>query len=198
VQTIRVGLTGGIGSGKSAVAEIWRERGAAIIDADQLARDAVAPGTEALRAIAQRWPAVIAADGTLDRPALARVVFADDDERLRLNAIVHPRVRELAHRAEDELPSGSVAVHVVPLLFESDRWRTYDATVLVLAPDDVRVERVVERDATDADGVFARMRAQMPPNDARDLADYLIDNDGSLDDLRTNANRVYDALLALR
>ncbi len=198
MQTIRVGLTGGIGSGKSAVAEIWRERGAAIIDADQLARDAVAPGTEALSAIAQRWPAVIAADGTLDRAALARVVFADDDERLRLNAIVHPRVRELAHRSEDDLPPGSVAVHVVPLLFESDRWRTYDATVLVIAPDDVRVERVVERDATDADGVLARMRAQMPPNDARDLADYLIDNDGSLADLRTNANRIYDALLALR
>jgi dephospho-CoA kinase len=198
VHTIRVGLTGGIGSGKSAVAAIWRERGAAIIDADLLAREAVAPGSDALRAIAQRWPAVIAADGTLDRAALARVVFADDDERLRLNAIVHPRVRELAERREDALPPGSIAVHVVPLLFESDRWRTYDATVLVTAPDDVRVARVVERDATDAGGVLARMRAQMTPGDARELADYVIENEGSLDDLRVRANHVYDALLERR
>jgi dephospho-CoA kinase len=198
VQTIRVGLTGGIGSGKSVVAEMWRARGAAIIDADLLAREAVAPGSDALRAIAQRWPAVIAANGTLDRAALARVVFADDDERLWLNAMVHPRVRELAERREDALAPGSIAVHVVPLLFESDRWRTYDATVLVAAPDDLRVERVIERDATDADGVRARMRAQMTPGDARELADYVIENDGSLDDLRARANRIYDTLLALR
>ncbi len=198
MQTIRVGLTGGIGSGKSVVAEMWRARGAAIIDADLLAREAVAPGSDALRAIAQRWPAVIAANGTLDRAALARVVFADDDERLWLNAMVHPRVRELAERREDALAPGSIAVHVVPLLFESDRWRTYDATVLVAAPDDLRVERVIERDATDADGVRARMRAQMTPGDARELADYVIENDGSLDDLRARANRIYDTLLALR
>ncbi len=177
---------------------MWRARGAAIIDADLLAREAVAPGSDALRAIAQRWPAVIAANGTLDRAALARVVFADDDERLWLNAMVHPRVRELAERREDALAPGSIAVHVVPLLFESDRWRTYDATVLVAAPDDLRVERVIERDATDADGVRARMRAQMTPGDARELADYVIENDGSLDDLRARANRIYDTLLALR
>ncbi len=198
MHAIRVGLTGGIGSGKSAVADIWRERGAAIIDADLLAREAVAPGTDGLRAIAQRWPAVIAADGTLDRAALARVVFADEDERLRLNSIVHPRVRELAERREDALPPGALAVHVVPLLFESDRWRTYDATVLVTAPDERRVERVVERDAIGAGDVLARMRAQMTPGDARELADYVIENDGSLADLRARANRVYDALVALR
>ncbi len=198
MQTIRVGLTGGIGSGKSAVAEIWRARGAVIIDADLLAREAVEPGSDGLHAIAARWPSTIAPDGTLDRAALARIVFADDDERMRLNAIVHPRVRELAYQREDAAPAGSVAVHVVPLLFENDAWRTYDATVLVIAPDDMRVERVVERDDTDATSVLQRMRAQIAPADAREHATYVIENAGDRDALRANANRVYDQLLALR
>jgi dephospho-CoA kinase len=198
LQTVRVGLTGGIGSGKSAVAEIWRERGALIIDADLLAREAVEPGSAGLRAIAARWPAAIAPDGTLDRAALARIVFADADERTRLNAIVHPRVRELAYQREDDAPPGSVAVHVVPLLFENAAWRTYDATVLVTAPDELRIERVVERDETDAESVLQRMRAQIAPDDARECATFVIDNAGDRDALRANANRVYDALLALR
>jgi dephospho-CoA kinase len=198
VQTIRVGLTGGIGAGKSAVAEIWRERGAAIIDADLLAREAVAPGSPGLAAIAARWPGVIAAGGELDRAALARIVFADDDERMRLNAIVHPRVRELAFQREDALPAGSVAVHVVPLLFESDSWRTYDATVLVTAPDELRLARVVERDAVDAQGVVQRMHAQIAPAAARELATYVIENDGDRDALRERAERVYDDVLGLR
>jgi dephospho-CoA kinase len=198
VYTIRVGLTGGIGSGKSAVAEIWRERGAAIIDADLLAREVVAPGSDGLRAIAARWPEAIAPDGTLDRPALARVVFADDDERTRLNAIVHPRVRRLAEQREADLPAGTVAVHVIPLLFEGDYWRTCDATVLVTAPDELRVERVVARDDAQPDGVLARMRAQIDPGEARELATYTIDNDGDREQLRARANAVYDALLEYR
>jgi len=198
VHTIRVGLTGGIGSGKSAVAEIWRERGAGIIDADLLSRDAVAPGSDGLRAIARRWPQTIAADGSLDRAALARVIFNDDDERLRLNQIVHPVVRELAARAEDALPAGTIAVHVVPLLFESDRWRTYDATVLVVAPEEERIARVVARDAADPADVTQRMRVQIAPGAARELATHVIENDGDRDQLRARANRVYDALEALR
>ncbi len=193
-----MGLTGGIGSGKSAVAEIWRERGAVIIDADLLAREVVEPGSAGLAAIAARWPNAIAADGTLDRAALARIVFADDDERTRLNAIVHPRIRELAYQREDAAPHGSVAVHVVPLLFENDAWRTYDATVLVVAPDELRVERVVERDAVDSASVLQRMRAQIAPAEARERATYVIENAGDFAALRANANRVYDALLELR
>src|SRR5476649_2181368 len=118
MSLLRVGLTGGIGSGKSAVAEVWRERGAAIIDADVLAREAVAPGTRGLEEIALRWPAVIAADGTLDRAALGRIVFGNDEERATLNGIVHPRVRALALAREAEVPAGRLVVHVVPLLFE--------------------------------------------------------------------------------
>jgi dephospho-CoA kinase len=198
VHTVRVGLTGGIGSGKSTVAEVWRERGAAIIDADLLAREVVAPGSDGLRAIAKRWPEAIADEGSLDRAALARIVFADDDERTRLNTIVHPRVRRLAEQREGDLPPGSVAVHVIPLLFEGDYWRTCDATVLVTAPDEARVERVVTRDDVEPEGVLARMRAQIDPATARELATYTIENDGDRAQLRARANVVYDALLELR
>jgi dephospho-CoA kinase len=197
-MTVRVGLTGGIGSGKSAVAEIWRERGALIIDADVLAREVVDAGTPGLRAIAARWPHAIAADGTLDRAALARVVFADDEDRLRLNAIVHPRVRALAEQREADAPDGTIAVHVIPLLFEGDYWRSCDATVLVVAPDETRIERVVERDGLDPAGVVQRMRAQIDPNDARERATYVIDNDGDRARLRERADAVYDALLTAR
>ena len=143
MRTLRVGLTGGIGSGKSAVAEMWRERGALIIDADLLARDVVAPGSEGLATIAARWPAVIAADGSLDRPALAQIVFHDDKEREALQDIIHPRVRALGEAREAEAPAGTIAVHVIPLLFEGEYWTSCDATVAVFAPDDVRVTRVV-------------------------------------------------------
>jgi dephospho-CoA kinase len=175
---------------------MWRERGALIIDADQLARDAVAPGTDGLRAIAARWPAVIAPDGTLDRPALAHIVFNDPAQREALNAIVHPRVRALADAREAEAPEGSLAVHVIPLLFEGEYWRTCDATVAVIAPDAERVTRVVQRDGINAEGVLARMRAQIDPAAARSLATYVIENDADLATLRTRADAIYDRLTA--
>ncbi len=194
---LRVGLTGGIGSGKSAVAEVWRERGAWIIDADRLARDAVAPGSPGLREIAARWPAVIAADGTLDRSALARIVFGDVAQRAVLNGIVHPRVRALAQAREAEGPAGALAVHVVPLLFEGEYWRTCDATVVVIAPDEARIARVMQRDGVDRASVLLRMRAQIDPAEARRRATYAIDNDAGLAVLRERANAVYDRLEAL-
>ncbi len=197
-MTVRVGLTGGIGSGKSAVAGLWRERGALIIDGDRLARDAVAPGSAGLHAIATRWPSVISADGSLDRAALARVVFDDNDERARLNAIVHPRVRALAEQTEAGAVDGTIAVHVIPLLFEGDYWRTCDATVLVTAPDETRIARVIGRDDSDRPSVMQRMRAQIDPDEARGLATYVIENDGDLATLHERASSVYDALLALR
>ena len=198
MQPVRVGLTGGIGSGKSTVAEVWRERGALIIDADLLAREVGGPGSEGLRAIAARWPAAIAADGVLDRAALARIVFDDDDERLRLNAIVHPRVRALAAQREADAPLGAIAVHVIPLLFEGDAWRTCDATVLVVAPDEARIERVIRRDDADRTSVLQRMRAQIDPADARTLATYVIENDADRATLIARANAIYDELLTLR
>jgi dephospho-CoA kinase len=193
---MRVGLTGGIGAGKSAVAEIWRERGALIVDADRLARDIVAPGSDGFTEIAARWPAVVAADGTLDRAALAHIIFNDDAERFALNAIIHPRVRALGDALEAGAPAGTIVTHVVPLLFEGEYWKTCDATVVVIAPNDVRVARVVARDGNDAEGVLARMRAQIDPEEARMRATFVIDNDADPTALRERANAVYDLLVA--
>ena len=194
---LRVGLTGGIGSGKSTVAEMWRERGALIIDADVLAREVVAPGSDGLRAIGERWPGVISGDGALDRPALAAIVFHDDAEREALQEIIHPRVRALGDAREAEAAAGTIAVHVIPLLFEGEYWQTCAATVLIVAPNAARVTRVVERDGVDAEGVLARMRAQIAPERARELATCTIENDGDLTQLRTRADTVYDMLVTL-
>ena len=191
---LRIGLTGGIGSGKSAVASSFAQLGATLIDADVLARDVVAPGSEGLRQIRALWPAAVGADDSLDRPALAAVVFADDAARARLNAITHPLVRARAAALELAAPDGLV-VHVVPLLFEGDFWRTCDKTVVVIAPAGVRVARVVARDATDAAAVERRMAAQIDPAVARARADYVIENGGDLDALQMRAAQVHAALL---
>lgn len=191
---LRVGLTGGIGSGKSAVAAFLADAGSTIIDADVLAREVVAPGSAGLRAIGEAWPEVIAPDGTLDRETLARIVFADERARERLNAITHPRVRERAAQIERDAPDG-VIVHVIPLLFEGDYWRTCDRTVVVIAPREARLARVVARDATQREAVERRMAAQIDPELARRRADYVVENDGGLAELRARSARLYEALL---
>jgi dephospho-CoA kinase len=191
---LRVGLTGGIGSGKSAVAAVFAGRGATVIDADVLAREVVAPGSDGLREIGAIWPQAIAADGGLDRAALAAIVFADEPARARLNAITHPRVRARAAELERDAPDGLV-VHVIPLLFEGDYWRTCDKTVVVVAPAAVRIARVIARDAAEREAVERRMAAQIDPELARTRADYVVENDGDLGALRERSTRVYDALL---
>ncbi|HZO93676.1 MAG TPA: dephospho-CoA kinase [Candidatus Baltobacteraceae bacterium] len=190
---LRVGLTGGIGSGKSAVAEVFHERGATVVDADIIAREVVAPGSEGLTEIARVWPETIAADGSLDRAAMARIVFADEAARARLNAITHPRVRARA-AALDEAVSDGIVVHVVPLLFEGEAWRGMDRTVVVVAPDEVRIARVVARDRAGRADVERRIAAQIDPALARRRADYVIENDGPLADLRRRAEEVVEAL----
>ena len=137
---MRVGLTGGIGAGKSSVAEVFRERGAVVIDADALAREALAPGSTGARAVAAQWPAVVDAAGTVDRSALARIVFDDPGARERLNAIVHPEVRARAAELERAAPPGTIVVHDVPLLFEGEYWRSCDVTVVVIAPTEASGE----------------------------------------------------------
>ena len=191
---LRIGLTGGIGSGKSAVASSFAQLGATVIDADVLAREVVAPGSEGLRQIRALWPEAVGAGGALDRPALAAIVFADDAARARLNAITHPLVRARAAELEAAAPDGLV-VHVVPLLFEGDFWRTCDKTVVVTAAAETRLARVVAREATDAAAVERRMAAQIDPAVARARADYVIENDGDLDALRERSAQVHAALL---
>jgi dephospho-CoA kinase len=191
---LRVGLTGGIGSGKSAVAAAFAKRGATVIDADILARQVVAPRSDGLREIAALWPQAIRPDGALDRPAMAQIVFSDEAARARLNAITHPRVRALAAAIEAAAPDGLI-MHVIPLLFEGDAWRGFEKTVLVFAPFEARIVRVIARDATDRPAVERRMAAQIDPELARSRADYVIENDGDLEALRERSNRCYDALL---
>ena len=191
---LRVGLTGGIGSGKSAVAAAFAARGATVVDADVLSRVVVRPGSEGLSEILRRWPAAVRSDGALDREAMANIVFADDEARAELNAIIHPRVRARAAELEDDAPDGLV-VHVVPLLFEGDFWRTCDKTVVVTAPAGVRIARVVARDSTEPAAVERRMAAQIDPAIARARADYVIENDGDLGALRERSAQVHAALL---
>ncbi len=191
---LRVGLTGGIGSGKSAVAAELAKRGATIVDADVLARVVVAPGSDGLAEIGANWPQAIRADGALDRAALAAIVFDDATARERLNAIVHPRVRERGAEMERDAPDG-IVVHVIPLLFEGEFWRTCDRTVLVIAPAEVRIARVIGRDSTERAAVERRIAAQIDPAIARRRADYVIENDGDLEQLRERTGLVYDRLV---
>jgi dephospho-CoA kinase len=169
--------------------------GAFVIDTDELAREAVAPHSDALMEIARAWPSVVRA-GILDRAALADVVFADPAERERLNAIVHPHVRRLAALRETHAKPGQTIVHVVPLLFETGYHETMDRSVLVVAPDAERIARVIARDGVDEARVRARIAAQIAPEAARALADYTIENDADLARLRERTHDAYAALTA--
>lgn len=191
---MRVGLTGGIGSGKSEVAKIFETLGAFVIDTDVLAREAVAPNADGLLEIARVWRGVVR-DGVLDRVALGEIVFNDPAARRRLNAILHPHIRRLAMEREALAPPGAMLLHVVPLLFETDYAALVERTVLVVAPESERIARVRARDGISEEQVRARMAAQIAPDDVRRRADYTIDNDGDLEHLRARTARVYRELV---
>lgn len=190
---MRVGLTGGIGAGKSEVAAILRDLGAYIVDTDEIAREVVAPQSDGLLEIARVWPHVVR-NGALDRAALAEIVFNDAAARERLNAMLHPHIRRLAFERETRAAPGRVVVHVVPLLFETGYDELLDKSVLVIAPLEDRIARIVERDRIDQARVRARMAAQLDPDTARRRADFIIENDGDLDRLRSRTNAVFEIL----
>lgn len=193
----RVGLTGNIASGKSAVSSVWRDLGAEIIDADQAAREAVQPGSPALDRIAAEFgPDVLDPDGTLDRRRLRDIVFRDASARRRLEAIVHPVVQAIRTRAERELGSRGVrlVVHEIPLLFEVGLQNEFDAIVLVDAPVPLRRRRLIESRGLDEARANAMIEAQMDPATKRDRADYIIMNDGTLDELAARAAGVWSEL----
>ena len=192
---MRVGLTGGIGAGKSAIAQIFSDLGAYIVDTDALAREAVAPNSDGLMEIARAWPHVVRS-GALDRAALADIIFNDPPARERLNAILHPHIRRLAMERDARAKQGQLAVHVVPLLFETGYDQLVDKTIVVVAPDDQRIARIVAREHIDESRVRARMAAQMSPDEARSRADYVIENDGDLNRLRERISRLYGELTA--
>jgi dephospho-CoA kinase len=194
----RVGLTGNIASGKSSVTNIWRHLGARVVDADELARRAVEPGTEALRAIEARWGSrVLDSDGRLDRGALGEIVFRDVEARRALEAIVHPavaRLRDEEHRAA-EAAGESLVVSDIPLLYEVGMEEDFDAIVLVDAPEATRRERLVRDRGLPPDVADRMMASQMPAAEKRARADHVIDNSGSLADLEIVARDVWTRLV---
>ncbi len=190
---MRVGLTGGIGAGKSQVATFFAELGAFVIDTDAIAREVVAPHSDGLLQIARVWPQVVR-NGVLDRAALAEIVFNDPAARERLNALLHPHIRRRAMEREARAEPGQRTVHVVPLLFETGYDRLVDKSVLVVAPLEQRIARVVARDRIDEARVRARIATQIAPEEAHPRADFIIENDGNLDHLQERTREVYAAL----
>jgi dephospho-CoA kinase len=195
-----IGLTGGIAAGKSTVSRRWAGHGAVIVDADVLAREAVAPGSAGLGRVAERFGAgVIAADGSLDRAALGAIVFADADARADLNAITHPEVWRLAGErfaAAEAADPDAVVVYDVPLLAEASEGRPirFDAVVVVDAPAAERVERLVAHRGMDRAEAERRIGAQASDADRLALADHVVDATGSLDDTIRSADAVWAAI----
>jgi dephospho-CoA kinase len=191
---MRVGLTGGVGSGKSIVARIFGELGAVVIDADAVAREVVEPGTPGFDAVVERFGrGVVRTDGSLDRPALARVVFQDTAEREALNAIVHPLVGARMAELMQAAPADSVVIWDIPLLVENGSAGSFDLVVVVEADVNRRLARLAQRGMAESDA-RERMAAQATDEQRRAVADELIVNDGDLNELRTRVEQVWDKI----
>ena len=191
-RALRVGLTGGIASGKSAVADALAAHGVILIDSDVLAREVVEPGTPGLAAIVERFgPGVLAADGTLDRAELGQIIFGDDAARADLNQIIHPAVR--ARRAEifETAPAGAVVVAVIPLLVETGIADQFDQVVAVDLPEDLQLERLMARNGYDRDEALARVRSQASRAERLAVADHVIDNSGTPAQTRAQVDRLW-------
>lgn len=193
-----IGLTGNIASGKTAVAEMLTARGATIVDADVLAREAVAKGSPALAAIVERWgDAILDAEGNLDRSELRHIVFKEQADLDTLNGIVHPEVQRLRAReiAAARQRGDKVVVCVIPLLFEKHMTGDFDVIVLVDAPRALRLERIVRDRGIEEAEAMQMIAAQMPADLKRARADHVIENAGSLDDLEAEVDRVWEAIV---
>ncbi|MER7698287.1 dephospho-CoA kinase [Streptomyces sp. NPDC096095] len=193
---LKVGLTGGIGAGKSEVSRLLVEYGAVLIDSDRIAREVVEPGTPGLAAVVEEFgPGVLTAEGALDRPALGALVFADAERLAALNAIVHPLVGARAAELERAAPEDAVVVHDVPLLTENGLAPLYDLVVVVDASAETRLDRLVRlRGMTESDA-RARMAAQATRDRRRAVADLVVDNDGPLEALEPQVRAVWDELV---
>ncbi|MGC1184603.1 MAG: dephospho-CoA kinase [Candidatus Dormiibacterota bacterium] len=194
-----IGLTGGIASGKSTVARLLGEKGAWVVDADKLARDAVGLQSPALAEIAQAFgDAVIAEDGALDRAQLGQLVFADEEARQRLNAIVHPRVLELSRQeirqAQDS--GADLVVYDVPLLYETERPKEFDGVLVVWVDPLTQLLRLRQRTGLSEDAARQRIASQMPLSRKRELATWVIDNSGDLEETRALVDSLWSAEFA--
>jgi dephospho-CoA kinase len=189
---LRVGLTGGIGAGKSTVAAELSALGAVVVDSDRIAREVVEPGTDGLAAVVDAFgDDVLDAEGRLDRPALGRVVFADDDARTRLNRILHPRIGARTAELVASAPDDAVVVHDVPLLVENGMGPAFALVVVVDAPEDLRVARLAETRDMPEDDARARIRAQATEEARRAAADVWIDNVGDVDAVRDHVRELW-------
>jgi dephospho-CoA kinase len=189
---VRVGLTGGIASGKSTVAELLVELGAVLFDGDALAREVVARGTPGLARVVEEFGEdLVTAEGDLDRAALGRIVFADESARRRLEAITHPLIFERYAELEAAAPPGAVVVHDIPLLAESGRADTFDAVIVVDVPAELQVERMMRDRGWTREEAESRIAAQASREDRLAIATYVIDNTGSHEDLRARVEAVY-------
>lgn len=195
----RIGLTGGIASGKSEVSRLLAAKGVPVVDADRLAREAVAPGSAALKRIAERWPEVVR-EGQLDRKALGAIVFASDEERRALEGIVHPWIRDEAFRRMDEELAGGAeqVIYEAPLLFETGSDAFLDAVILVAAPEHLQRERIMRRDGLDEKEAQARIDAQMPLDEKRRRATFVIENDADREGLARKVDALWEHIRSCR
>lgn len=192
------GLTGGIASGKSTVTRVLRELGAEVLDADVIAREVVEPGTPGLAAVAARFPGVVGSDGRLDRARLGARVFGDPAERAALNELTHPLVRQAFMDKLQALEERGVArvIYDVPLLIESGMHAWMEAVAVVWVPRALQKARLMSRDGLDADAAEARLAAQLPLDDKRAHATWVIDNSGDLASTRAQVEAMWRAMLA--
>lgn len=192
-----MGLTGGVASGKSTVSAMLRELGAVVVDADLLAREVVTVGTDGLAEIVAAFgPGVLTSDGELDRPAMGAIVFADDEARRRLEAIIHPRVRRRGAQMEAEAGPDAVVVHDIPLLAETGQASSFDAVVVVDVPVETQVERMVTLRGMTREEAEARIAAQASREERLAIATHVIENTGTLEDLRERVTEVFESLVA--
>jgi dephospho-CoA kinase len=192
---LKVGLTGGIGAGKSEVSRLLVECGAVLIDADRIAREVVARGTPGLAAVVDAFGEdVLAEDGSLDRPKLGSIVFADAEKLAVLNAIVHPLVGARSRELETAAPEDAVVVHDVPLLTENGLAPLYDVVIVVDAPPETQLDRLVRLRGMTEEDARARMAAQATREKRREIADVVIDNDVPLAHLERRVKDVWDDL----
>ena len=193
---LRVGLTGGIGSGKSTVADELARRGAVIIDADQLAREVVEPGTPGLAQIVARFGNRVLIDGRLDRAALAKIVFADPQVRQELESIIHPAVRRRAAELEAAAPLRSIVVHVIPLLVETGQAANFDVVVVVDVGSETQLDRLLARAELSAEEARSRIAAQANRAQRLAAADVVLDNNRSLVELQAQLDDLWSNLVS--
>ena len=192
---LRVGLTGGIGSGKSAVSSRLAARGAVVIDSDVIAREVVAKGTDGLAEVAEAFGNdVLTAEGELDRPALGRIVFGDESARRRLEAIIHPRVRARAAEIEAQSPVAAIVVHDIPLLVETGQVDRFDLVLVVDAPVGVQLERLTAQRGMADEEAKQRIASQASRADRLAAADLVVENSGTLIDLDRRIDEVWATL----